>query len=88
MVDLKKCCKTRVCFQKSVPIQPKTSEILPNFAKNWQLPYGSAGSASNILGGGGDAKDLFDNIEDVGYDVSESSATMAPTPDYSAKIIH
>ena len=34
-------------------------------------------SASNILGGGGDAKDLFDNIEDVGYDVSEFSATMA-----------
>ena len=24
-----------------MPIQPKTSNILPNFAKNWQLPYGS-----------------------------------------------
>ena len=27
-------------FQKSVPIQPKSSNILPKFAKNWQLRYG------------------------------------------------
>ena len=39
LVDLKKCCKTRTFLQKSVPIQPKTSEILQKFAKNWQLPY-------------------------------------------------
>ena len=30
-VDLKKCCKTRICLQRSVPIQPKTSNILPKF---------------------------------------------------------
>ena len=41
LVDLEKCCKTHIYLQKSVPIQPKTSNILPNFAKHWQLPYGS-----------------------------------------------
>ena len=39
LVDSEKCCKTRIFLQKSVPIQPKTSNILPtfcrNFAKNW-----------------------------------------------------
>ena len=33
MVDFENCCKTRIFFQKSVPIQPKTSEILPKFCK-------------------------------------------------------
>ena len=28
LVDLKKCWKTRICLQRSVPIQPKTSQIL------------------------------------------------------------
>ena len=45
LVDFEKCSKTRIYLQRSAPIQPKTSEILPkfcrNFAKNWQLPYGS-----------------------------------------------
>ena len=43
LVDFEKCCKTRIFLQKSVPIQPKTSNILPKFAKKWQLPYGSEG---------------------------------------------
>ena len=38
LVDFEKCCKTRICLQRSVPIKPKTSEQLP---KIWQLPYGS-----------------------------------------------
>ena len=29
LVDFEKCCKTRIFLQKSVPIQPKTSNILP-----------------------------------------------------------
>ena len=37
LVDFEKCCKTHIYLQKSVPIQPKTSNILPKFAKNWQL---------------------------------------------------
>ena len=35
LVDFKKCCKTRILLQKSVPIQPKMSNNLPKFAKNW-----------------------------------------------------
>ena len=27
LADFEKCCKTRICLQRSVPIQPKTSEI-------------------------------------------------------------
>ena len=33
LVDLKKCCKTRIYLQRSVPIQPKTSNILPKFCQ-------------------------------------------------------
>ena len=29
LVDFEKCCKTHIYLQKSVPIQPKTSSILP-----------------------------------------------------------
>ena len=29
LVDFEKCCKTRIFLQRSVPIQPKTSNILP-----------------------------------------------------------
>ena len=42
LVDFEKCCKTRIFLQKSVPIQPKRATFCRNFAKNWQLPYGSA----------------------------------------------
>ena len=35
LVDFEKCCKTRIFLQRSAPIQPKTSEILPKIAKNW-----------------------------------------------------
>ena len=34
LVDLEKCCKTRIFLQKSMPIQPKTSDILPKFCQN------------------------------------------------------
>ena len=33
LVDFEKCCKTHVYLQKSVPIQPKTSNILPKFCR-------------------------------------------------------
>ena len=41
LVDFENCCKTRIHLQRSAPIQPKTSEISPKFAKNLQLPHGS-----------------------------------------------
>ena len=52
LVDFEKCYKTRIFLEKSVPIQPKTSNILPEFAKNWQLPYGSAGPEEDGADGG------------------------------------
>ena len=33
LVDFEKCCKTRIFLQKSVPIQPKTINILPKFCQ-------------------------------------------------------
>ena len=32
-VDFEKCCKTHIFLQKSMPIQPKTSNILPKFCQ-------------------------------------------------------
>ena len=37
LVDFEEGCKTHTYLQKSEPIQPKTSNILPKFAKNRQL---------------------------------------------------
>ena len=31
LVDFEKCCKTHIFLQKSEPIQPKTSNTLPNY---------------------------------------------------------
>ena len=33
LVDFEKCCKTHLLLQKSVPIQPKTNNILPKFCQ-------------------------------------------------------
>ena len=33
LVDFEKCCKTHIFLQKSEPIQPKTSTILPKFCQ-------------------------------------------------------
>ena len=33
LVDFEKCCKTHIYLQKSVPIQPKTSNILPKICE-------------------------------------------------------
>ena len=42
MVDFEKCCKTHIFLQRSVPIQPKTSEILLRFCRS----TGCAGRSS------------------------------------------
>ena len=33
LVDFERCCKTHIFLQKSEPIQPKTSNILPKFCQ-------------------------------------------------------
>ena len=46
LVDFEKCCKTHIFLQKSEPIQPKTSNILPKFCQ----PTLSDGSAARPPG--------------------------------------
>jgi hypothetical protein len=41
LVDFEKCCKTHIFLQKSVPIQPKTSNILPKFCQKLAITCGS-----------------------------------------------
>ena len=38
LVDFEKCCKTHIFLQKSEPIQPKTSNILPKFCQPTRRP--------------------------------------------------
>ena len=45
LVDFEKCCKTHILLQKSEPIQPKTSNILPKFCQ----PTLSDVSASELI---------------------------------------
>ena len=33
LVDFEKCCRTHIFLQKSEPIQPKTSNVLPKFCQ-------------------------------------------------------
>ena len=42
IVDFDKCWKARIYLQKSVPIQPKKSEILEKIANCHQLPDADA----------------------------------------------
>ena len=48
LVDFEKCCKTHIYLQKSVPIQPKTSNILLNFCQK----LATGGQAMIALYGG------------------------------------
>ena len=41
LVDFEKCCKTRIFLQRSLPIQPKTSNILPKFDSELNEVYQS-----------------------------------------------
>ena len=48
MVDFEKCCKMGIFLQKSVPIQPKTSNILPKFAEI-KASDATTGTAAPVL---------------------------------------
>ena len=51
LIDFGKCCKTRIFLQRSVPIQPKTSNILPKFCQP-TLSDVSAGKGAAAGGAG------------------------------------
>ena len=57
LVDFEKCCKTHIYLQKSVPIQPKTSDILPKICEKLtttlRVPAVHRASPSVSEGGGG-----------------------------------
>ena len=42
LVDFEKCCKTHILLQKSEPIQPKTSNILPKFCQPTPSDFGQS----------------------------------------------
>ena len=48
LVDFEKCCRTHIYLQKSEPIQPKTSNVLPKFC---QPTLSIAGSGRTDLPG-------------------------------------
>ena len=49
LVDFEKCCKTHIFLQKSVPIQPKTTNILPKFCQPTLSDVSAAGvSPKNV----------------------------------------
>merc|ERR1711937_550348 len=47
LVDFEKCCQTHIFLQKSEPIQPKTSNILPKFCQ--PPPGGTSRARSRSL---------------------------------------
>ena len=67
LVDFEKCCKTRIYLQKSVPIQPKTSIILPKFCQKLAATSGPDRTVSTDPRGGavrGSAVSTWDRSED------------------------
>ena len=55
MVDFENCYKTRICVERSAPIQPKTNKILPKIGNypTGPLPYGVEGGALGSKSGAG-----------------------------------
>ena len=53
LVDFEKCCKTHIFLQKSEPIQPKTSNILPKFCQKLATTLRVAGARGGDRGGRG-----------------------------------
>ena len=52
LADFEKCCKAHIFLQKSEPIQPKTSNILPKFC---QLTLSDVADGSPVAAGGEEA---------------------------------
>ena len=53
LVDFEKCCQTHIFLQKSVTIQPKTSNILPKFCQKLAttLPYSTTRDVPEVREG-------------------------------------
>ena len=84
LVDFEECCKTLIFLQRSAPIQPKTSEILPKFAENWQLTYGSRPYAPTVCRmpydrgvAGGVVRGLFNSGATLAVESAEGAGLRA-----------
>ena len=65
LVDFEKCCKTHIFLQRSVPIQPKTNNILPKFCQKLATTTSPADSAkSNVEPGFGRYRGAAHRIAD------------------------
>ena len=96
LVDFEKCCKTHIFFQKSEPIQPKTSNILPKFcqppatagstAPFCQLPGPPAapGGPGGSLDGGGSSehREIPTNVHRSRSEKTTAPGRVGTTPEY------
>ena len=53
LVDFEKCCKTHIFLQKSEPIQPKTSIILPKFCQRTLSDVSASAMRKPVVGSQG-----------------------------------
>ena len=63
LVDFEKCCKTHIFLQKSEPIQPKMSNILPKFCRSIVVSRGAplqSQPEQRLLDVDGDLRDQVD----------------------------
>ena len=69
LVDFEKCCKTRIFLQKSVPIQPKTNNMLPKFCQNSEIVVAGRDGDGDVQGRLGGRRGLVEvaarDVEDV-----------------------
>ena len=83
LVDFEKCCKTRIFLQKSVPIQPKTSNILPKFCRSAVVsPTGARELARPELERRGGEGDAGEERLRVGGEVEEPGPAPAAASTY------
>ena len=48
LVDFEKCCTTHIFLQRSVPIQPKTSNVLPKICLSAEVPHVEPEAAAEV----------------------------------------
>ena len=83
LVDFEKCCKTHIYLQRSVPMQPKTSNILPKFRRSAGRPSPTTRTsrwpgAAGALAGADVERDVQRPIGKISAKCCSFSAASAP----------
>ena len=88
LVDFEKCCKTRIFLQKSLPIQPKTSNILPKICQTLASTLRFAGPprrcGSAFWDTGFEASSITDDGREVSLEQPNSEALLKLLDDSDA----